>query len=805
MIYSEDDLTALGCRIASISYESLAADSMTLEFVTDLRAPVPLPFAEGDSLHLTRDGVCIFRGWVTEVETSEMDFSREASITVQNVVAMLDVLPVTVSSYDTEQRLESAADLIRQALASARQCQMISSESFDVAVASNVLAVFSSGTESVWSAIMNALRWVANAASYYDHTTGTLHLLGGTVAEGSKATATVVMPAEVTAGTLTVGSTAIDVATLATASTWAATPAATLAKALRGSTEVAAAATDATTLCLTSRTPGTDGNALALSWAASDGAAADSAAPTITPFSGGDIAASGTQLATMESLLESDLPGTVVSTSTTRTAWESPPVCALRGRYTYTLPVGASIYQPGAFVYHVPKENVSLGGMDAENLEKYPATIQQTALPWQIVKGYKVPAGWRTLKGGAINMRSAVSNTNDCHTFWGRYFRTLRKVNQECLAYGAAVFEALPVAEAYPEEDEDDETGTVPGTNTWHPPTLESKNGPANYKEFTDDDTPNLYVLHEGSFPASSNSRGNVKGLHFCRGTLRQYVWLTKAATGLATPTEISDFFAGSMTTTPADGSTGETVAYTCLTLDAVFIDRRRKRYQEGTNNDTDPTEEDEQPDAGTQPSTELTEQDYIAALSDYYYSSRPHGTNGTVQIAKVRAYTHGTALGVLKSARWVPSSGELTLTTGAGGPLGMQAILQRQQVGRRQALNDLADKIATASQPSDDSTTSSEDAEEESYGMVGASTSANHQVDATAAKLEPFAVFLDDDGKRWINGGPLPTPGGVIDVPAQEITTWRQGRQYFIKATWNRTTRAWEGRLLYRDPEQQV
>ena len=120
MTYTEADLTAHGCRALSITYNSLAADSMTLEFISDLREAVELPFDVGAPLHLLRDGVCIFRGWVTDIETTEQDHTRSIGVTVQNVIALLDALPVDISSYDESgETLESAAALIRRALAAA--------------------------------------------------------------------------------------------------------------------------------------------------------------------------------------------------------------------------------------------------------------------------------------------------------------------------------------------------------------------------------------------------------------------------------------------------------------------------------------------------------------------------------------------------------------------------------------------------------------------------------------------------------------------------------------------------------------
>lgn len=790
MDFTFEELTGLGCRQCSVDYMSMAADVLRLEFAGTLMAHVPLPFAAGDFVRVLQDGDCVFRGWVTSVEPAMDTQVWVTRVEVQNVVAVLDALPVKVSSYEQEQRLESARELVLEALASARLCAMLAGERFEVGIAGSVMAVFSSGTESVWSNILAATRWVPNAASWYDHRTGTLHLLGGTAAAGSKASGRVEFGADTRSGVLVVGSSRLSVT-----EEWAEEPARVAAKLLRGSTEVAATAVDGVVLSLVARAPGAAGNGLALAF--EPGSEGDVA--TVVPFAGGDDSC-GLRLATMESLQGAALPGTVVSVSSSLTAWEVPPVVALRGRYEFTLPAGASIYQPGAFVYHVPKKEVSAGGGDVE-----PAAVQRAGGEWNIVKGYEVPPGWQTVNGGeAVDMRVAVSGAPALHhEFWARYLPEIRKTNVSCLAFGPAVFEPMPVAEAYPEAEEDDETTTLAGVTKWRPTLLESKNGPANYEEFKSGDDKKLYVCYEGQFPASSEGRGNVSGLKFCKGTLRQFVWLKSKYTGVLPGADVTAFFAGSMKVAGADGKE-EVVSYTQLTLDGVFINRRRTRYQSGTNGQPEAAETPEpEPDVPAGGSAELTRRDYIQALTDYYYSSRPVGTHGSMQLAEVRAYRHGAGLGVMKSVRWNPATGALTLTTGAGGPVGVEAILQRQQVGKMQALADLQEDLA---QDSQQETGESEEPEEEveSYPMVGGGASAGHRVDAKAARLEPFAVYMEDDGRMMMNGGPLPSPVGIIDVEPQDISAeWQEGREFYVKARWNRSTKQWEAVVLHRDPKK--
>ena len=254
MDFTFEELTGLGCRQCSVDYMSMAADVLRLEFAGTLMAHVPLPFAVGDFVRVLQDGECVFRGWVTAMEPAMDSQVWVTRVEVQNVVAVLDALPVKVSSYEQEQRLESARGLVLEALASARLCAMLADERFEVGIEGSVMAVFSSGTESVWSNILAAVRWVPNAASWYDHRTGTLHLLGGTAAAGSKASGRVVFGADTRGGVLVVGSSRLSVT-----EEWAEEPARVAAKLLRGSAEVAATAVDGFVLSLVARAPGAAG------------------------------------------------------------------------------------------------------------------------------------------------------------------------------------------------------------------------------------------------------------------------------------------------------------------------------------------------------------------------------------------------------------------------------------------------------------------------------------------------------------------------------------------------------------------
>lgn len=780
-----EEISELGGRIGSIAFGSLEPDVLSLEFSGALSGAVALPFKTGDFLRVLQDGECVFRGWVTEVQPARSSHVWVTQVEVQNVVGLLDALPVERSSYSGGQRLESARGVIEQALEGARRCSLLDDERFEVSVDAAIMAVFSAGTESVWSNILAATRWIPNAASWYDHSAGVLHFVGGAVVAGSTARGRVVFGLPPYSGLLKVGS-----SELVMTDEWTEEPAAMAARMLLGSTEVAATAADAFTLELEARAPGAAGNGLILEYAAGN---ANGGGEYVEPFSGGTDS-EGLQLASLESLQQADLPGSVVSVSSSERAWVEPPVVALRGAVEFTMPEGASIYQPGAFVYHVPKVPLSVG---ADDLQELSSEAQKMTGEWNLVKGWGVPQGWGST---GANMQGSVSNGAAWMTFWRKFVPELRCVNGSCVTFGEAVFEPMPVEEAYPEDPEDDESNSLAEVYKWRPKLLEKRNGPANYREFAPGSPENIYVCYEGSFPASSELRGCVDGLHFCRGTLRQYVWLSGDFAGTLRGPEVGKFFDGCL-----KFGTAET-AYTCLTLSGVFINKRRVRYQSGTlgqpglGEDAGTPETPEEPEGGSSGAGALTQRDYEQVARDYYYSSRAVGTHGSMQLAEVFRYRHGAHMGVLRSARWVPETGALTLQTGASGPLGVDALLQRQQLGRQQAVADLQESAAQKSQKGEQEAPDEDDDEEE-FPMVAGTASASHQAWHAGARVAPFAVYMDDKGRMLINGGPLPSPTGVIDVDPMDISDlWRQGRRFFVKARWNNDSKKYEPVVLYLD-----
>lgn len=440
-------------------------------------------------------------------------------------------------------------------------------------------------------------------------------------------------------------------------------------------------------------------------------------------------------------------------------------------------PDGYSLREPWAFMYQIPKVEGAMNDGD-DFAPEYAQRVQRAAQNSMLVQGIKVPDGWQVVaEGNPVDMKdTAPGAPANWHNFWKGFtaFRALSKTSVGCLAYGQAVFEPVPVDEAFP-----------PGV------LAEDNEQPANYEPFTQDDDVKIYVLHQGQFPASSKSRDNVSGLKFCKGKLRQYVWLKDAYAGELPQAEWMAFFDGSFKR--KDGDYTANTRYTILELDAVFINRRRKKYQVGTNR-LEPTDDDYNDNAGGSggDSTTPTSQDYTDAARDFYNATRKLYYDGSITLRGVEGYSpaklDGANLNVLGlreqwagmdtpvvQAEYDPQHKTLTISTGSPEILSIDERVQRTMLGRQSAfmagtsmrnMPNLDDSGGDSGGGSGDS---------EGYPMVSPSMAAQTVATKGGRPLNPFQLFSEGTGEntRWfINEGTLAAPGGrVVSFETTDIT----------------------------------
>lgn len=451
-----------------------------------------------------------------------------------------------------------------------------------------------------------------------------------------------------------------------------------------------------------------------------------------------------------------------------------PPVVSLRWAKSgneQTFPLGGNANQPWAFSFEVPAMATAEEGNEPTPQRR--RMYQVATAQKMIVRGYKVPDGW----ANTGDMKTSYGKPEEHRRFWAHFpaMRALAKTNSSCLLFGKAIFEAVPLDDAFP-KDEEDEDEDAPGQ-------------PENYKEFvasTQNDT-TIYAHYEGAFPASKDASDNLSGLRFCKGVLKQYVWLKSAYVGELKKNEWMEFFSGSANFT--DGENKKKCRYALLTLECNFINRRRKVYMVGTNQvmptDPDyieePENEEESKDDDYGPSAE----DYVNAAQDYFNATRKLFYDGSISLVGVSGYSpskiDSSNLNIIGgrtewvgmntpivSAEWNPFAKTLVLSTGSPEILTIDERVQRMQLGRqseRGAGTSFVTPPSVYEPPPDmpDAPTPPPP----SYPMVSPSVNAEVSVTATGRPLNPFELY-EDDGKWYLNEGTLVAPGGKI-IPFEQ------------------------------------
>lgn len=504
----------------------------------------------------------------------------------------------------------------------------------------------------------------------------------------------------------------------------------------------------------------------------------------------------------------------------------------------FKVPEDASEYQEGALVVDVDIDRTREPQVERESWEYDPTKegarrdilrqaerdnrLREDTQKWMTVKGTPIPAGL-AVAGGAVKMNIPhVKDREKWQRFWAQFgaFKVLGEIT-EGFAFGKPYFFPIAAEEAYPTDGGAPEFEEATRIGALRPPVREFSNVPANYKLLTPSD--NMHLLVEGSFPASSKAGGNVGGLHFCKGCLKQYVFIDGNLEGISKE-QATAFFKGSYK------FKGKTRRFTCLKVEGTFIDRRRKRFQEGTNKRApeDPdynedidggrgwhvvgerTEDDPEPQQG------LSKADYIAAAKEYLAACGNMGTAGRTE--EISAHVVGgdfdpgltvddvfAALGMAPAASGGFSYDSSTREVTARGSAGQAANFELEDfLTRRRAVKEAAwldwkerhkDAVeakererdtAGGAEPPEYPLTPLEwqaEREKDNYPMVSPSISASAGVSNEDAPLNPFQVYAD--GEKWfINEGEIASARyGVLKFPTTEITSiWQANRSFYVK-----------------------
>ncbi len=723
--YTLAELSALGATNLSILYRSLEADTASLRVPLQRPTSTPLPWANGDRIriHDEREADCprIFSGRVKRMNTTIASTNYAVQVELANDV---DVLDSTIFAYIDEsgkihyaqsfysaralgespygERLTSAGTVCERCFdwakaGGAMDCEL--SLLFD----STILGVAGTGSQSCWSLIRQALKWVPDAASRMIYQ-----------------------------------------------------------------------ASGQDTLCIT-----TSRNNLA--------ARIDVHSKTIDILGWSQRGSFGG----IEAVALTPRPDLI------------PPVVAMTGRLQMVLPEDGNVRAPGAFIYHVRESGAH--GASHEEVKKAAQAAALEMAPWQIVQGKAAPLTITNALGNVNRREKAAEAPAKILEWWGGTagFTLLKKLGTSRLTFGKALFEPVAQSDAYPPDD------------TENP-------APANYASPAQWGT--LYLLTDGSFPARPEASENIGGLEWCRGKLSQYVWITPGSTlpsGVSRE-QVMDFFAG--THPVLDGNTKKQTRYALLTLDGVWINRRRVRYREGDNHTTPSAatmalSEAAETDAISSPTSPSgPDADYATALQDFFAATRKLYYDGSITLTDVRGcpgelLAHGinirglqpeweTMLTPCNAVDYDPILRRATLTLGSRDSLTIDELLERQDLGRVQAASRTSGDTDNPLDPTPDNDYSGSEGEGDAsdYGeMVAPSINASIAAYTAGRPLNSWEAYPEGD-KWYMNGGSVATPSGWVTVEAMDITPYYKPNRKFY-AEWSDKA----GKIIYRYVTQQT
>lgn len=443
-------------------------------------------------------------------------------------------------------------------------------------------------------------------------------------------------------------------------------------------------------------------------------------------------------------LTEADM---VASVSLQRRDDLCPPVCALVGGAHLVLPEGGDVRELGAFVYAVPlRRDGNMGPAGSA-----PASQKM------VVRGVPIPSRYQFKRGVEEFKTSAVVAGSDTEKFLKQFFPQYAEWKNRLKA-GACVVSVVPAeainegADAAADEDVQPTPANYGDPSKWAGGT--GKGG--------------IYVLTEGSFNASSNSRKNVRGLQWCKASLAVSVALLAKDLKDGEKPSVLELFPGRYV-----NDDGEAVYFANLTLDAVLINKRRKVYDPATNKLCMADEEwNEEQDAG-----EATASDYIAAMRAYYAATREVYTEGSIALLDDGTHAPHELTGrmvtlsgfrrewagmkaVVRSVTWDPMRRKIELQVGPRAVLGFGEQLERRMMAKMTGEN-TARRQAVPFDVADD------EAQEKNELEMGVSPSVTAGMGSHTSghwrkpwTLYPVATNVKEDGtvevEWWLQGGTL-------------------------------------------------
>ena len=288
------------------------------------------------------------------------------------------------------------------------------------------------------------------------------------------------------------------------------------------------------------------------------------------------------------------------------------PVAALVGGAKGKWPSGVDIRTPGAFVYAVPVDK------DApEAAAQRGGAGSSPASSKMVVRGVQLPEAKTYERSVDEYNTDPYSADSQVQKFIKRFFPELAPLQQVACA-GSCFINVMSESDFLEELKEDDENAQLPN----------------NYQEASALWGNSVYVLTEGSFPASPHNRKNVKGLRWCKAQLSLVVSVKSKDINdenYKISAEVrkicQEFLPGRRVT-----KSGNSFYYVRKTLSCILINRRKRVYDPATARlcSDDPGYNEEEPD---EPSDEPAAADYAAAMEQYQRAASVPQYEGSVSL----------------------------------------------------------------------------------------------------------------------------------------------------------------------------
>lgn len=461
------------------------------------------------------------------------------------------------------------------------------------------------------------------------------------------------------------------------------------------------------------------------------------------------------------------------------------PVCALVGGVHATYPSGADIRTLGAFVYAVPMDNDDneRGGAGSS-----PASAKM------IVKGLHLPD--RVIfEGGPDEYNTEiVREKTDTAKFIQRLLPEYAPFISHGLKVGHCLVQPVLKEEFEDELQEDDEDAKAP----------------ANYSSDLQNwsaDGSAIYVHTEGSFPASSQSRKNVRGLLWCRATVSLVLAVRMSHTEV--PAELravgEELFPGRR-----KASDGERYGYVRKVFTVNLINKRSKKYDPATNrllsSDSDYNAEEEEP-----PGETPTMQDYKTAMEQYWRAASQLQHEGSISMLYDGTLNPAELTGrwvtvqgmrsawasmqaVIRSVSWDYGQKKLSFSVGPRSVMGFSEYLERRVLARNRG-RDWAQREALPFDVRD------EEAQKELEESMSVSPSISSKTDtsSTGRWVKPFTLFTNPETKKLtLKGGTFTRKGQSYTVEdtetqihhgVQNDKPWVEGSKVKLKMLKHKTT----------------